>query len=229
MHEALKVRQRAQLWLDRRVTAVLAADRPRAAGVAGLRHQRVVATFAVGSTDGVDRREVDDVEAQLRQSWQLALRVLERAVDAGSATLGTWEELVPRTEERALAVYRDLEHAVVARDRSRIEVLGHDGAQLHVERLIDALRNGHVLGCEQASPVTQSRLGYAGRAFHRPAHDGGAFEQFGRDVQSRVRFLLQFARPGREHIGPGFHGELPASHLVQRKEAVPAVLVVIIA
>ncbi len=43
------------------------ADGPGAAGVVGTGLGAVVATLAVGDPDGVDRREVDDVEAQLGQ------------------------------------------------------------------------------------------------------------------------------------------------------------------
>src|SRR5690606_13711257 len=64
--EVLELAQRAELWVDRVVAAVRAADRIRAAGVAWLRCERVVAPLAVREADRVDRREVDDVEAHFR-------------------------------------------------------------------------------------------------------------------------------------------------------------------
>src|SRR5215210_3922316 len=47
------------------VAAGLVADRVGAAGVARLGCERVVAALAVGVADRVDRRHVEDVEAQL--------------------------------------------------------------------------------------------------------------------------------------------------------------------
>ena len=82
--------------LDRGVAALLAADRPRAARVAGLGGQRVVAALAVREPDRVDRREVDDVEAEVGELGQLLLDALEPAPRAR-------EELVPGAEARQLA------------------------------------------------------------------------------------------------------------------------------
>ena len=55
----------AELGMDRVVPALRTADRPRAPDVAGLGALRVVPALAVRQPDRVDRREVDDVEAEL--------------------------------------------------------------------------------------------------------------------------------------------------------------------
>ena len=64
--EGVEVLERPEVGVDRVVAAVLAADRPRRAGVLGARGQGVVGALAVDLADRVDRREVDDVEAHLR-------------------------------------------------------------------------------------------------------------------------------------------------------------------
>ena len=58
---------------------------------------RVVAPLAVGRADRVDRRQVDDVEAELGQPRELLLH-------PGEAAERAREELVPRAEAGALAI-----------------------------------------------------------------------------------------------------------------------------
>ena len=82
------------------MAALLCADRPGAAGVALLRRQRVVAALAAAAADRVDRRQVDDVEAELGELRQHALNAREAAERAR-------EELVPGAEARELAVDLD--------------------------------------------------------------------------------------------------------------------------
>ena len=100
-----------------RVAAVLVADRPRAADVVGLGVERVVLAFAERAADRMDRRQIDDVEAELRDARQRALGIGERAVPPGlaSAIAGN---LVPGRERARSAVHHDLELAIERR-RSR--------------------------------------------------------------------------------------------------------------
>ena len=73
------------------------ADGPRAAGVVGPGVERVVAALAGGVADGVDRREVHDVEAHGRHRG-------EACDGAPEAALRAREQLVPGAHERPLAV-----------------------------------------------------------------------------------------------------------------------------
>ncbi len=82
--EALEVREGAELRCDRGVAALLCADRPGAARVAGRRVERVVLALAVRHADRVDRREVEDVEAESGE-------VRQDALDAGEAAEGARE------------------------------------------------------------------------------------------------------------------------------------------
>ena len=78
--QAAEVVERAELRQDRGVAAFVGADRPRAADVVGLGDERVVAALALDPADRVDRREVQDVEAEPGDVRQARLDVLEGAV-----------------------------------------------------------------------------------------------------------------------------------------------------
>jgi hypothetical protein len=93
---------RPEAGVDRVVAALGPADRPRAAGVAGLGDERVVAALPVRRPDRVHRRQVDDVEAELRELRQ-HLR------DAAKPAPGAREQLVPGAEARPLPIDVDLE------------------------------------------------------------------------------------------------------------------------
>ena len=86
--ERIQVLERPELGVHRLVPAGGRADGPGAAGIVRSRRQRVVPTLAVGDADGVDRREVDDVEAELGH-------VVQMAGGAPQAAEGPREQLVP--------------------------------------------------------------------------------------------------------------------------------------
>ena len=104
--------------MDGVVAAGLVADRPRGAGIAGRGAQRVVRALAVGQADRVDRRQVEDVEAELGQRRQLLLDALQPAPRAR-------EQLIPGAEPRPQPV--DLERAAAGRPRSALAALASAG------------------------------------------------------------------------------------------------------
>ena len=109
------------------MTAAGVADRPRRAGVGGGRRQRVVAALAVGQPDRVDRRQVDDVEAELGEPWQLALDSLQPAPRSR-------EQLVPGAESGPQAVNLD-HHRLLQRHPAVARLVALDGReQLLAER-----------------------------------------------------------------------------------------------
>src|SRR5205814_9510106 len=91
-----------------------------------LRRQRIVSAVPAAAADRVDRREVDDVEAELGEPRQDLL-------DAGEAAEGAREELVPGAEARELAARLELERLLEAR---RLVVVGglRSEGRLDVER-----------------------------------------------------------------------------------------------
>src|SRR5437773_12071300 len=70
-NQATEIVERAKLGMHRVMSALARPDRIGAAGIAGFGLQRIVASFAVGAADGMDRSEVQHIEAErgdLRQS-----------------------------------------------------------------------------------------------------------------------------------------------------------------
>src|SRR5512132_861441 len=146
--------------MDRRVTAPLGADRPRAADVPALGCDRVVAALAVRVSNRMDRRQVDDVEPEVRELRQHFL-------DACEAAPRAWEQFVPRAEPCTLDVDVDTEFhaeldgavAVVALDGERFlerHVLAQQRAafrELAGEVTLPALELARYLPLPRRDPV----------------------------------------------------------------------------
>ncbi len=101
-----EVLQRAQRRVHGVVPALRGADRPRHADVLGGGVEGVVAALAERAADGMDRREIHDVETHRRDLRQPARRRPERPVRHLRRPLGTGEELVPRPEQRPLPLHQ---------------------------------------------------------------------------------------------------------------------------
>ena len=114
---------RAELGGDRVVSALGRADRPRRPRIVGTCDERVVRALAIRRPDRVDRRQVDDVEAELGESRQDRSYAREPAERAR-------EELIPRAEARERAVDVDGER----RRRDLAVPVARDGGERLVER-----------------------------------------------------------------------------------------------
>src|SRR5207249_9496852 len=90
-HELAELLLSSQGRLDGVVAALRRGYRPRAPDGATLSLLGVVPALAVRYADGVDRRQVEHVEAELSEARQ-------KLADAGEAAPGAREELVPRAE-----------------------------------------------------------------------------------------------------------------------------------
>src|SRR5262249_4922970 len=137
--EPVEVVERAEFGIDGFVATLWPADRPGAARVAGRGLERVVPALAVGTADRMDRRQIDDVEAELRELRELPLAARE-------APPGTGEELVPAPEPRALPVRDQLE----GHDRRLREAL-----LLRREGRVEGLVDGQRLDAGERSPLEQ--------------------------------------------------------------------------
>ena len=187
--EVVEVLQRPELGMDRVVAALLAADRPGAARIALLRLERVVAPLAVRLADRVDRRQVDDVEAELGQLRQHLLDALEAAPAAR-------EELVPGAEARAQPLDVDLERLVERRlavPVLRALLRGGLAPRLELARTEERLRLRELAG----------ELGLAGRELAVELVEQGRVA-----VDPRLDRELPAAEPGRpEAAGPAVVAE----------------------
>src|SRR5687767_1979540 len=130
----LELLDRAELRVDRIVAAQLAADRPRTPRIIGSGHEGVVRTLSEGRSDGMNGREIDDVEAELGDPRQGALSVAEGAMALRVIRLRARKHLVPRGEAGALTVDGDRQDTAVAGEVARNEVRLHELEQLGRER-----------------------------------------------------------------------------------------------
>src|SRR5690606_705162 len=136
-HEAIERLDAAEIRVNALVPALFRADGPRAAGIVGFGHGRVVLSLAMRASDGMDGREINDVESKVLDSRKQLGRLVERRVawriDERSRRPG--EELVPGTEARELRIRFDLEGVRLDGARTRVIGLGqleHVAAQGHI-------------------------------------------------------------------------------------------------
>src|SRR5207244_346026 len=111
--EAVKVLEGTELRVDGHVAALAGADAPGTAGIARPGGGRVILSLSKRSADGVDRRQVEHVEAHRRDVGQAGLHVLERAVPAWLRGRGAREQLVPRAVTGLFPIDHDREVLVV--------------------------------------------------------------------------------------------------------------------
>jgi hypothetical protein len=203
--ERFEVLERAESGFDGRVATIGRADRPGAAGIAGTRCQRIVATLAKAGADGMNRRQIDDIEFEIGDAPQelggLAEGAAARRIGPGRSR----EHFVPRAEPRARAVHP---HAQRLRPR-RARAVGagrHRPCELVAERDVDAVRHacsaGEQIGaCEQ--PVRRRHRGdRLPGPRRRVADKERALEQLEGDVLTGRGLDLQIAPPRQEWIDP---------------------------
>ena len=145
------------------------ADGPWTARRVRRRDSRIVRPFAEGAADGMNRRQVHNVEAHRGNLGQLLLHIAEGSVLTGNRRGRTRKQLVPRRESRPLAIdpQRQLGFKLrgIASDRdSAPSARQFFIARIFVER---ALLAG------QAFKLAQSRSSVGVIAFAplRPLHD----------------------------------------------------------
>ena len=78
-HEMAKILDGPELWMDRRMAAFHGTDGPRTAHVVRRGLERIVGTLAALTADGVDRRQVEHVEAHALDIGQAFFTIAERA------------------------------------------------------------------------------------------------------------------------------------------------------
>src|SRR5690606_7125041 len=86
-NEAAKILQRSEIRMDGGMTALLGPDRIGTAGVVRTAGKRVVRSLAEGPADGMDRHEVDDVEAHIANLGQPPFAIPEGRRPSGFRSL----------------------------------------------------------------------------------------------------------------------------------------------
>ena len=208
---------RAQLLVHRVVAARRVADRPRRARVVRGRHQHVVGALAVREADGMDRRQVEDVEAELGQPGELGLHAAQPAE-------GAREQLVPGAEAGPHALHLEPLGRLERRRAVALRAALHRREQLVPQRGVELGRVGHVGVVHDGQRVLDQppvALGRRGR--RRLAQQHGALAQLpGEALLAAGDLALELVAPRRELVDPGLHGELPAAHRVDHEGALPA-------
>ena len=218
-HEGVEVVHRPEVGVDRVVAAVLGPDGPRRAGVVGAGGEGVVGALAVDLADGVDRRQVDDVEAgrgdgvePLRRGAERAgARLPGRGVLGGPLAAG--EELVPAAEQRALAVgVRRV--GPLDGDQLAQRVLEQHLRQLGVAQGREPSGGGAlgVLGGQDRALEHLSSLGVGGLEGGGDAlEEQPPLEEHQLDVHTRGDLDARVVLPGGERVGPRLHLEAPGT------------------
>ena len=218
----------AELRMDGVVAALGRTDGIGAAGIGGAGRQGVVATLAVGGADGVDRREIEDVEAHFLDVGQAVDDVVEGPVAIDIAGLGAWEELVPGGKARRRAIHPDRDVARIARE---VGALAGDGQQrdrlgvlqqmilavgvalrLHGFQLLVQPRNSVLL--RPGAPA-----GLAGRA-----NQFASLGQFQIGQLAGIALLLRLVAPRRVQIAPGNDREAIRARLLEDDLGRPAIV-----
>jgi hypothetical protein len=205
------------------VAALGGADGPGHADVVGAGGEGVVGALAEGRADGVDGRQVDDVEAHVGDRLQPARGGAEGAVGAFGGALGAGEEFVPGAVQRPLPLHQQRQwlgggHQVPQR------VSGQHLLDLRGRRRGVALLDRQRVVEQRARCRPQHRAGLAPR---RPA--GRPLVQLSALLQDQARVDAGgnldrgVPPPGGDRVAPGLHRVRPAALRVRRHLRAPAV------
>src|SRR4051812_25453847 len=225
--EALEVLQGAELRVHRLVTALGSADRPGAADVVRRRLERIVLSLARGAADRVDGRQVDDVEPQLAYVRNHRLGVPESSMPSGGPGR-SGEELVPRAEDRALALRED---AKLLRMADRDGPIGMPRGDLGKARIEGARDGGGRLAAAQLllrfpqpQRVESACLTRRGSPLGCRGQERRTFQKLGMDLAAGVDLALELSCPATEQVRPGLDGERVQAVPEERKLPLPRIV-----
>src|SRR5205823_14477682 len=97
---------RAERRVDRIVSAFDAADGIGAAGIVGPGLQCIVAALAVGRADGMDRREIEDVEAHVANAGKALVTSSNVPRERGKSSYQLANSACGRSTSTAMAAWR---------------------------------------------------------------------------------------------------------------------------
>jgi hypothetical protein len=205
-----------ELGVHGEVPALGGADRVRGPGVVGPGDQRVVAALAVLAADGVEREQVEDVEAEIGD-------VGHDRLDALEAAPGAREQLIPGREARPHAVDLDRDRLLEARRPFALLRLLHRLEELRAERDVELLVHRRV-GLQDAQRVLDRALRVALAALERPLEEDDALRELAAEVlvEVGVDLAAQFVVPRRPAVRPGLEAVEPRARRLDREHTRPA-------
>ena len=217
--EFAEILQRAQLRMHRVVAAFGRTDRIGAAGIAIERGHRIVAALAIGLSDRVDRREIDDVKTHRPDIGKPRDAILEGAMLARRLALAARHHLVPGAGPRPRPV-RD------ERKQLRPRQIGPQLALRHrVLQFVGEQRRGFA-GLQEILALAQDHGGGGRTAGLRLGQHARALDGIEGEVGAGLLLQFKAMPPGGEFVGPGLDGIDIASGLVRHERAAPAVVAV---
>ena len=216
--EGLEVLDRAEVGVHGLVAAGLVADRPGGAGVLRSGGEGVVGALAVGQADRVDRRQVEDVEAELGEPRELVLRRRCSPPQERGNSSYQLPNRRPQPVDFDGDGLREGDAAVAGLDPL------DGGEQLGAERDVVLGRLGNLGVAERGHGVLDQRLValVGGGLLRRLEQQDALGELAGEVMLLRGDLALELVAPGAEHVGPRLHRELPAALAVDVEAAGPA-------
>ena len=201
LDQPAEIVERAELRVHGVVAAILVADGIEAAGVVRPGIERVVLALAVGAADRMDRRQVENVEAERGDLRHARDAVVERAVPARHRALAARHHLVPGAGAGALAV-GDQWHDMAA---------GEVGPRF-------GLRHARPPACRRAATpdrvrrrISCARPRPRAAPLRRAASDSISScwpsRAVQRDILAGALLEQEFLAPGRVRVGPGLDRE----------------------
>ena len=117
-HKMPEIFQGAQLRVHRLMPAFGRADGPGRAHVLGFGHRLVILALAVGAADGVDGRQIENIEAHPGDVRQPRLTVFEGAVLSGNGGAGAGKHFIPGAVTRLHRVHHHGQVLVIEGDEA---------------------------------------------------------------------------------------------------------------
>ena len=126
----VEIGQRPERRFDRLMSAGLAADRPRHARVARLAGERVVPPFAIGVTNRMNRRKINDVETHCLRVVEPRQTIAESRSAIVDAFCGAWKKFIPRPEQCCGSIDDNPRSRAILRRVGAIRIRCHQHFQL---------------------------------------------------------------------------------------------------
>jgi hypothetical protein len=179
------------------VTAILVADRPRAADIARNGRQTVVLALPETVADGMDRRQIHDIETHRPDLAQTTDAVLQGAMPVRHIGLRARKELVPRGKAGDWPIDHDRQRWRQFVALAAIGVAGHHAAHHTADSQVYSalLLAGSECALDRGDDAVHAYAILALRDGRRPFEDYQPLQQFTGKVGTRYVLFADFVGP----------------------------------